>query len=158
MPNTEQAFKWIVGILQEKQIPFQITGGFAARLYGSKRELNDIDIDIPDDDFPKIAGDIKKYVTHPLERYIDERWDCLLTTLNYKGQVIDISGADTMRICDARTGEWKHCPSDLSQAGFMTVFGIKVPVVSPKDLIAYKSMLTGTHQKEDINAISTYTL
>lgn len=47
MRNTEAAFKWIVGLLNKYQILFQITGGFAANLYGSKRELNDIDIDVP---------------------------------------------------------------------------------------------------------------
>ncbi|MFZ2522802.1 MAG: hypothetical protein WAW92_00245 [Minisyncoccia bacterium] len=46
MRNTEGALRWIVNILESKSIQFQVTGGFAAKLYGSQRELADIDIDI----------------------------------------------------------------------------------------------------------------
>ncbi|HLC94380.1 MAG TPA: hypothetical protein VJH96_02335 [Patescibacteria group bacterium] len=42
--DTKKAFRWIVGILQTYKIPFQITGGFAARFYGANRPLYDIDI------------------------------------------------------------------------------------------------------------------
>ena len=37
--NTEEAFKWVVNILMQNKIPFQISGGFSARLYGSGREI-----------------------------------------------------------------------------------------------------------------------
>jgi hypothetical protein len=40
------ALRWIIGILDRHNIQYQITGGFAAKLYGSSREVNDIDIDI----------------------------------------------------------------------------------------------------------------
>ena len=44
--KTVDALRWIVGILEKKNILYQISGGFAAKLYGSSRPLNDIDIDI----------------------------------------------------------------------------------------------------------------
>ena len=42
MKDTESSFRWIINILQNNNIPFQIEGGFASRLYGSNRELADI--------------------------------------------------------------------------------------------------------------------
>ena len=152
MKNTEKALKWIVEILHKGNVPFQITGGLAAKIYGSDRPLNDIDIDIPDDDFQKIIEGVRKFVVYGPAHYVDERWDCKLMALNYEGQEIDISGGDTLKICDARTGEWKSNKTNFSNVEQREVFGIKVPVISRNDLVEYKSMLEGEHQQVDIQA------
>src|SRR3989338_11339919 len=44
MKNTQEALIWIIGVLKRHSIPFRISGGFAAKIYGSTRELADIDI------------------------------------------------------------------------------------------------------------------
>jgi len=156
MKNTEKAFKWIVGILEKHGILFQITGGLAARIYGSKRSLNDIDIDIPDSCFSRILKDVEKFIVYGPAHYIDERWDCKLMTLKFEEQEIDISGADSMKICDARTGEWKSMPTDFSRSVEKNIFGINVPVIPPEALVDYKQMLIGEHQKEDIASVSSW--
>ena len=76
--DTEAAFKWIVGLLQKYSIPFQISGGFAAKLYGSNRELADIDIGIPDSRFEDIYEEIKPYLIYGPEHYLDDEWDLKL--------------------------------------------------------------------------------
>ena len=154
MEKSETAFLWIINLLQKYQIPFVITGGLAAKSYGSPRLLNDIDIDIPDDKFPSIIEELKLYIIFGPERYKDERWDVMLMTLNYYGQEIDISGGDTLKICDARTGRWADCPTDFKNATLNKIFGTAVPVIQRSDLINYKNMLVGEHQKIDIRAIS----
>jgi hypothetical protein len=153
MKNPEKTFKWIVGVLNKHQIPFVITGGLSAKSYGSPRSLNDIDIDIHDKDFGLILEDIKPYIVSGPAHYEDERWNLLLATLNHEGQEIDLSGGDTLKICDARTGEWKTNQTDFSNVEQREIFSIKVPVISRGDLIAYKSMLEGEHQQVDIQAV-----
>lgn len=71
--NAKKAFRWIVNILKKQKIPFQITGGLAAQVYGSKRRLNDIDIEIPENRFNDILPDVKKYIDFGPAQYIDER-------------------------------------------------------------------------------------
>jgi hypothetical protein len=151
--NSEQSFRWIVGLLNELHIPFEISGGLAAKVYGSQRPLNDIDIDIPEDKFDDLYNQVKEFVTFGPGRLKDERWDVMLMTLNHHGQEIDISGAYDCRICDARTGEWVEAPVDLSACEKITIFGIEVPVIARDELVKYKLMLAGEHQQEDINAV-----
>ncbi|MBU0625581.1 hypothetical protein KKF05_04525 [Patescibacteria group bacterium] len=84
MKNPEKTFGWIVGILKKYGVSFVITGGLAAKSYGSTRPINDIDIDIHDQDFDLILPDVKPYVTFGPARYLDERWDLLLMNLKYE--------------------------------------------------------------------------
>ncbi len=154
--KTEQAFHWITEILGRHKIPFVITGGFAAKIYGSPRPLNDIDIDIPDERMKDILEDIKPYAIFGPAHFKDERWDLLLATLNYNGQEIDISGGDHLKICDARTGKWLDNRTDFKKVTEKEIFGKIVPVIPKEDLVAYKSMLIGDHQLIDIAAITNH--
>lgn len=151
--NTESAFKWIVGILQRHNVSFQISGGFAARLYGSNRELADIDIGIPDDAFEVIYPDIKSFITHGPEHYKDNEWDLKLMTLKYEGQVIDLCGRDTIRIFDKQTKEWIPAHRDLTISEDKEVYGIMVPVIPKEALIAYKKKILREVDIADINAL-----
>lgn len=152
MKNPEKTFNWIVDVFRKHNVSFVVTGGLAAKSYGSPRSLNDIDIDIRDENFALILEDIRPYIVFGPVQYRDERWDLLLATLDHEGQEIDIGGGDTVRICDVRTGEWKSVPTDFLNIEQREVLGVKVPVISRTNLITYKSMLQGEHQQIDIQA------
>ncbi|MBI2463679.1 hypothetical protein HYV57_01865 [Candidatus Peregrinibacteria bacterium] len=152
----EKALKWIVCIFQKNEVPFQITGGFAAHIYGAKRQVNDIDIDIPENMMKFLIPDIQEYVTFGPGRYKDERWNLKLITLNYKTQEIDIGGAFETKIFDDMNNQWKHIPAHFEMCQIHTIFGMRIPVISPEELIAYKKLLSGEHQKGDIEAVKQY--
>ena len=155
MKNPELTFHWIIDILEKHNIDFVVTGGLAAKSYGSPRPLNDIDIDIHDNDFGRILNDVKPYITSGPAHYQDERWDLQLMTLNHEGQDIDISGGDTLKICDAATGQWQENQTDFIHVEQRNIFGREVPVISRQDLVSYKTMLQGNHQKIDIQAVQS---
>lgn len=141
MRNTKEALIWITNILQKQKIPFQITGGLAARAYGSKRKLADIDIDIPEDSFVKIRDDVSPYIIFGPVQYKSKRWDLFLMTLNYNGQEIDLSGAYKTKIYSIQDKVWTTQSTDLSKSNQVSIYGVDLPVVSRDELIAYKKIL-----------------
>ena len=149
----KNALVWITNILNSKKVPFQISGGLAARIYGSPRPLNDIDIDIPEENFIDIYEDVKPYITYGPDQYKDEKWDCYLMTLNYFGQEIDICGANNTKITAKDNKTWLSLSSDLKDVNYQEYLDIMVPVMPKQELIDYKRQLNGNHQLIDIDAI-----
>src|SRR5690348_1943552 len=104
--DTEAAFKWIVSIIQKHNIPFQIGGGFAARVYGVKKELADIDIAMPTNRLADLLPDLKDYITWDLGPFADENWEVTGMTVKYKGQEIDLVGAQGKKFLNQKTKQW----------------------------------------------------
>jgi hypothetical protein len=155
MKNTKAALSWIVDILNKKQIPYQITGGFAARLYGSDRALADLDFDIPEDRFADILPEVKQYVIFGPKQYKNDHWDLLVMTLEYEGQEIDIAGAYEGKLFDSAVGKWVLLPFDLSKAIPKEAFGMTVSVIPRDDLIEYKKKLGRAVDQEDVKNLVT---
>ncbi|MFZ3019950.1 MAG: hypothetical protein WA051_00265 [Minisyncoccia bacterium] len=155
-PKTIEALKFMVELFNKHNIPYRIGGGFAAKIYGSSRPLNDIDFGIPDKYFATIFPEISEYITYGPSRYIDGKWDCELITLKYHEQEIDISGTDTMKISNKNRTEWiKH--NELSDDGLdICIQGVDVKVMHPRELMKYKMELDGDHQLIDIKATENY--
>ncbi len=149
----KNALVWITNILNGKSIPFQISGGLAAKIYGSSRPLNDIDIDIPEEDFINIYEDIKSYIIYGPGQYKDKKWDCYLMTLNYFGQEIDICGAYNTKITTKDNKRWMKLPTNLGNINYQEYLGVTLPVMPKQALIDYKQQLDGDHQLVDINSI-----
>ena len=153
MKNTEEALKWIVNILRKHKIPFEIRGGFAAKIYGSTRELADIDIQIKNTKIESIILDIKNYVIFGPKRYKDRNWDLLLLTLRYKGQVIDISGLGLVKIFNKINKKWENLSFNPLRTIKKEICNIQVPVISVEDLIKYKNKLRRRVDLQDVKEI-----
>ncbi len=151
--KTKEALVWIVEILKRKHIPFQITAGMAAKIYGSNRELYDIDIDVPEDRIDEIAEEAKDYITEGPYQHKSENFDLILLTLDYHGQPIDIGGAYDVKIKNKDTGKWEIYPTDFSKSQIHEIFGIQIPVVTKEELISYKSKVARLTDLEDVRQI-----
>ena len=154
--RTINALKWIVGILDNKKIPFQISGGFVAKLYGSNRMINDIDIDVPESEFKSIEEEVKPYIIFGPMHINDGKWDMEIMTLKYEDQEIDIGGAYDTKISNNDRTKWIPFPVDYSKIRRLKIQDVEVNIVSPEELIKYKQHLDGKHQVEDIEAVRNY--
>ncbi len=154
--KTINALRWIIAILNKNEIDYQISGGFAGKVFGSKRKLNDIDIDISKNNFDKILPEISEYIIYGPDHYIDFKWDLELITLNYKGQEIDICDSDNSLISNKEGTRWIHFSTNFSKTLDIDLNGIKIKVINPKDFLEYKKELDGKHQLEDIEAVKNF--
>lgn len=156
MEKTLEALKWIIHIFEKHNINYQITGGFAAKLYGSVRPLNDIDFEIQEKSFPIVLPEISKYVTFGPARFKNDKWDIELIILNYCGQNIDICGYETARMSSKDRTKWISNEDDPMKSRVVKFEGLKLKVICPSDLIEYKKELDGIHQLQDIKAVSEF--
>jgi hypothetical protein len=154
MRNTREALHWIVELLRKNKIPFEITGGFASRLYGSKRKLADIDIEVPDNSILKIHELTKRYTIYGPREYKDDNFDLPLLTLKYRGQIIDICGGDSERLFDKKKKKWILEKADIHKAKMKKVGDLILPVVPLRDLISYKKKLGRNVDKRDVKNLS----
>ena len=69
MERVKAALIWITGILNSHHVPFQISRGLAARVYGATRPVADIDIDIPEEAFDLLKEDVAKFIIYGPEHY-----------------------------------------------------------------------------------------
>jgi len=153
MRHTETALKWIVGILNELKVPFEIDGGMAAEAYGAKRELADIDINVTEEGFYKIVPLVKEYLHFGPAWYRDEHWELLMMTVKYAGQNIDISPVEQMKYFDEASNQWIEFPADLSQARTMEWMGMQLPFINEVKLMIYKQQLGRGVDKKDVQGM-----
>ena len=153
MANPEMALRWVVEILRKHEIPFQITGGLAARAYGATRPLNDIDIDIPENRFDEIINEVSPYIIYGPAQFIDTNWNLYLMTLDYHRQKIDICGAYKVKVRKTQSSRWRTMPADLSKFERKKFFGFEVPVITKEELIQYKTIIGRKVDQQDIDLI-----
>jgi len=151
--NTRKTFAWIVGLLRKNRIPFRISGGLAARVYGSARPLRDIDIEINEGQFGKILPHVKKHVIFGPKRYVDKSFDLLLLTLRRGGQEIDVFGCESQRLFCKKKKAWVKSPASVSCAVRKKILGLVVPVIPKTDLIGYKSIIWREVDQLDLKAL-----
>jgi hypothetical protein len=140
MKDSAAALKWIVEELELRDIPFALVGGVAANAYGTTRPLNDIDIDVTEEFLPVLARELEPFKTFGPERSISDCFDCQLLGFSYKGQEIELSGAEKLLIKDTSSKKWVSWPTDLSKVEKRTILGLNVPVMARKQLIEYKRL------------------
>lgn len=155
-PRVARALKWIVGILEEESIEYQILGGLSASFYGASRPINDIDIDIQEKDFPHLLDRVRPYVQFGPELFIDSEWIVFMMALRYKGQVIEITNAGFQRIFDDASSEWKTFRYTLDDTFTVDWSGKRIRLMNPGMMIKYKSYLHGEKQTGDIETIKEF--
>ena len=143
--------QWIVGLLRDRNIPFLICGGLAAKGDGSERELHDIDLFVPGEHFLSVVQAGQEFVSKAAAHRQEEGWDLTYVQFTYQG--IKVESADGPRIFDAGKETWVPLNMVFSRYVSVDVLGLELPLMLREDLIRYKAALSRPVDIEDIRAI-----
>ena len=147
------AAKWIAGLLRDRNIPFLICGGLAAKGYGSERDLNDIDLFVPGEYFWSVVEAGQEYVSKAAAHRREEGWDLTYVQFKYEGVKVEVGNADRAQIFDAQNRTWVALNMDFSRYETVHLLGLELPLMLKEDLIWYKSLLSRPVDIEDVLAI-----
>lgn len=142
---------------------FQVAGGLAARCYGAKRPLNDLDINIEKSDIIYTVKVLEAVdictVKYSPSQYQDKEWKLFMSTLVIGGVEVDLCDVNDQycysdgkwnKIEDSRSEDIKIVVSNSKQEGIDTY------VMSPINLINYKKYLRWPKHRIDENATKLY--
>ncbi|MCR8915009.1 nucleotidyltransferase family protein [Marinobacter panjinensis] len=147
------AAQWIVGLLRDRNIPFLICGGLAAKGYGSERPLNDIDLFVPGEYFSVVVQAGQEFVSKAATHRKEEGWDLTYVQFKYEGIKVEVGSSDGPRIFDASNQAWVPLSIDFSRYATVYLLGLELPLMLKDDLVQYKSALSRPVDIEDIRAI-----
>lgn len=139
--KVKDALNWIKAIIDKEAIPYQIVGGFAARAYGAKRPINDIDMYIPMESVEKILPYVEDFISKPLKHYVEELWDVQYFQLKYREQKIEVGLSPGGKFYDKTDEIWIDQTIDFSSSFKGQMYGIDILIMPRNDLIEYKRRL-----------------
>jgi hypothetical protein len=147
------AAQWIVRLLRDRNIPFLVCGGLAAKGYGSERDLNYIDLFVPGEHFSSVVQAGKEFVSKAAAHRQEEGWDLTYVQFKYEGIKVEVGSAGGPRIFDAGNQTWVPLSIDFSRYATVHLLGLELPLMLKDDLAHYKTALSRRVDIEDIRAI-----
>jgi GrpB-like predicted nucleotidyltransferase (UPF0157 family) len=144
------ALSYIIPILEQLNLRWCITGGFACYVYGVPRPITDIDIDIEvskdDPLFLKLLEIVTPNITSPLEHFVDQNYD------NYNVEVMDILDICSMAEMDIFIKEASQY-ENFYKDGFPDIEtkeyqGFKLPLLFKALIIKNKEMLVWQRESD----------
>lgn len=156
MSQLKKALIWIVSIFKVNKIPFQITGGLAAKAYGAKRKLFDIDIYVPEKYMDKVVEKTKNYIVLGPKHSKTKNWDLEYIKIIYAGQRIEIGSPEKTKMFDKEKSRWIRDRINFSKPETKEILGLRVPVIPKKQLILRKIKLGRKVDKIDLRQMGYF--
>lgn len=142
----------VVGVLNEHELPYVISGGLAGNLYGSAWPLHDIDLDAPHEALVLLAERFARHVRWGPATYRDDEFSLELLVLELDGVTVEVNAAESVALVDESGGVVMH-PTTLSHYCERPFLGLPLRVMPLEDLIAYKVRIGRAADVADLAAL-----
>jgi hypothetical protein len=141
--NITAALAAIIPLLEQRQLGWVITTGFACYLHGVDRPLNDIDIDVDaskdDPKFQSMLEELEPFITSPLENFVDVNYDNWGFEATISGVVLDICSIPEMKVFDPERQKYRlFYEGGLEHIDWIDFEGFHLPVQSKQDVLREK--------------------
>ena len=153
-PKAIAALSWVVGILRDHEVPYQIVGGLAAKIYGAPRPLVDIDLYAPLGRAKDALAAMAPHIIWGPAYYKDQSWDITFLKADYQGQRVEIGDSEGARFFDVAGRRWVDQGIDYTASCRRIVAGLEVDVMPLPDLLAYKRLLGRPVDQLDCEALA----
>ena len=157
-----EALRFVIPLLESIHVRWVITGGFACYVYGVKRKLTDIDIDIAiskdDPRFIDFMKSLEPNVTQPLKHFVSDAYDNYNLEATISGQIIDVCTMPDLKIFDKIAGSYKpFYENGFPETEVVDFHGISLPLLSKKLVIDNKESIMrdewDARDAEDLRAL-----
>ena len=149
--SQEHAIRQLVRILDKAAACYQFSGGFAGNLHGSRWPLHDLDVDVAQQDLPRLAELLQPYIYHPLGPYEDAEFRLHLLRAQIEGVDIDVNQAEAAY--GRSGGQWVPLRTDLARRQRMPLLDLHVWVQPLDALIAYKELIGRSADVAELRAL-----
>jgi len=152
------ALEWIVDALNRHQVRYQMVGGLAAKAYGARRALVDIDIYVPFDEADSLLEEVRPYVIWGPVHYIGDEevpWNLTFLKIEYGGQRIELADTSTEPMFyDRKRRCWEEQRIDYEDPVTVEIYGVVVDIMPKEELVRYKAALCRDVDVVDLEQIA----
>lgn len=144
--KARSALKYIIPILKKYDFKWIISGGFACYLYGVKRPIGDIDIDVEadkdDKKFKEFVEEVKEFATFPFQLWIDKNYDNWVMNVEIDGQVLSICSTENLKLFNKESGQYEiFYKRGVPKPVIILFKDLKLPISPKKWVIQMKEAL-----------------
>lgn len=149
------ALQYIIPLLEKNNLSWCISGGFACFLYGVKRPIEaiDIDVDISKDDprFQTFIEEVKPYTELPFQLWIDQNYDNWVMDVVFDEQLLSICNTPDLKLLNKDTNQYElFYPNGIPSPVIMKFEGLQLPVAPRESVLKMKQALA---IKKDIDRV-----
>ena len=157
--KAEVALKYIIPLLKKHNFKWCISGSFACHLYGVKRPIGNIDIDVEanekDDDFRSLVSDVKRYTTLQFQLWIDKNYNNWVMDVVVSDQLLSICSTKNLKLFNKEKSEYElfYKNGKIPTPRIFSFRNLKIPISPPEYVIRMKEALAVKKQadKKDIS-------
>lgn len=140
------ALEYIIPLLKKYHFRWCISGSLACHLYGVKRPITAIDIDVEttkdDPNFKHLLNDVREHTQLPFQLWIDKNYDNWVTNVVINGQILSICTTQELKLFNKQKGEYElFYQGEIPEPVIVKFDSLRIPLAPKESVLRMKEAL-----------------